>query len=106
GLVCVDVCVCVCVCVCVRAYTHMQQEVVLEDPLYWLEQVRTQGEAVFEGLLALTQELSHSLIPHTVSQYSHRPESKETHTHIHLSSYSHKHTHIMMLTQQLSPHLR
>lgn len=53
--------------------THMQQEVVLEDPLHRLEQIGAQRQRVPERFLALAEKLGQRLVPHALCQHSHRP---------------------------------
>lgn len=51
----------------------MQQQVVLEDPLHWLEQIRAQRQRVSQRFLALAEKLGQRLVPHALCQHSHRP---------------------------------
>lgn len=58
--------------------THVQQEVVLEDPLHRLEQIGAQRQRVPERFLALAEKLGQRLAPHALCQHSHRPVEAKT----------------------------
>ena len=51
----------------------MQKEVVLENPLNWLQEIGPQGQRVFQSLLTLPEEFGQHLVPHALRQHSHRP---------------------------------
>lgn len=58
-------------------YTDLQQEVVLEDPLHWLQQVGLQGQGVAQGGLPLLEEAHQALVLHAVPQNSHRAGERD-----------------------------
>lgn len=67
-------------CATPHAYTapaHLEQEVVLEDPLDGLEQVGAEGQRVPQPLLALAEEPSLRLAPHALGQRRHRAAGRE-----------------------------
>lgn len=60
-----------------RAPPHLEQQVVLEDPLDGLEQVGTEGQRVPQPLLALAEEPRLRFAPHALSQRRHRAAGTE-----------------------------
>jgi hypothetical protein len=56
----------------------MQKEVVLEDPLHWLQEVGPQGQRVPQRFLALPEEFDQHLVPHALSEHCHRPAEGQT----------------------------
>lgn len=63
---CTPLCVYVCLKLTAGRQTYVQQEVVLKDPLHWLEQVGAQGQGVPQRFLALAEELRQRLVPHAL----------------------------------------
>ena len=53
----------------------LQQQVVLEDPLDGLEQIRTERKCVLQLRLSLAASSTGCLIPHQVRQHRHFPIS-------------------------------
>lgn len=48
------------------AEAHMQEEMILEDPLNGLQEVGSQGQRVLQRFLPLPEELGQHLVPHTL----------------------------------------
>lgn len=49
----------------------LEQQVVFEDALDWLQQVGAQGQRVLQQLLPVPEELSLLLVPHALRQGGH-----------------------------------
>lgn len=62
---------------CQAPGTHLEQQVVLEDPLDRLKQVGPEGQRVAQPLLAFPQEPCLDLAPHAFSQGCHRAAGRE-----------------------------
>lgn len=50
---------------------YLEQQVVFEDALDWLQQVGAQGQRMLQQLLPVPEELSLLLVPHALRQGGH-----------------------------------
>lgn len=49
-----------------RRQTHMQKEMVLENPLNGFQEIGPQRQRVFQSFLAFPEELGQHLVPHAL----------------------------------------
>lgn len=54
-----------------EAETYVQKEVILENPLNWLQEVGPQRQGVLQRLLTFPEELGQRLVPHALGQHRH-----------------------------------